>query len=284
MNAHNEFIHSFLETGPLSALILLALVFTTYSSIPTRTDKTLLAKSAFAAAFTSLVIHNLTGFSSKILPVAIFLPICSAVLLRQYESHSKKLLTLSTFKNSIRFFFGFIVIAAIYLAWGIYDNQLAILKANTLSSSGKPQQALQIALSNQPPLYQSPIQQLLISEILTKLGKTHKAQLALDKALELNPTEAQYYILKAERFPQQSFTQKSNLYEKAIALDPAAEIYRLKFAIFLAEAGKPEKALEQIEIGLKFSPGFHQVYKNYLLLENLQKKLLNRKKESDSEK
>jgi hypothetical protein len=37
--------------------------------------------------------------------------------------------------------------------------------------------------------------------------------------------------------------------------------------------GKEKEALHQLNEALKYSPGFHQVYKNYLLIEKLKNHL-----------
>ncbi len=279
MNAHNELLHSFLETGPLSALILFFLTLMTFTAVPGQvTPENRVTKAIFSAIFTSLVVHNLTGFSSKILPVAVFLPISAAIIFGLFENQSKRHLNIAKLQNKMKLPASILLLLGIFIAYNIYQNQIAILNANTLFAAGKLQQALQIAKSNQPPIYQSPLQELLISEIQQKLGDTEKARVAISKAIELNPSEAQYYILKAERFPSQSFSQKCSLYEKAIKLDPASEIFRLKFAQFLAKNGEIEKALTQLKTGLSFSPGYHKVYTNYLQLEDFQKKLIEQKK------
>ena len=74
MNAHNEFLHSLVETGPFSVLfMILIILFVFYRIIVSK--KITLPDIVFISSFISLFVHNLTGFSSRILPTSILIAI-----------------------------------------------------------------------------------------------------------------------------------------------------------------------------------------------------------------
>jgi hypothetical protein len=50
-------------------------------------------------------------------------------------------------------------------------------------------------------------------------------------------------------------------------------MFRLEFARFLVGQERRQQALQQLEAALASSPGFHQVYRNYLAIEELKKEL-----------
>ena len=88
MNAHNEFIHSMIETGFLSAAILaLTTLFLLKTAWLCRTGHT--HQALFTAVFVSLLVQNLSGFSSRILPTSLLIPLRLRASLRRISGRKR---------------------------------------------------------------------------------------------------------------------------------------------------------------------------------------------------
>jgi O-antigen ligase/Tfp pilus assembly protein PilF len=273
MNAHNEFIHSLLETGHLSALLLLLwLLFLLRLAWQCYKDAAIVS-GGFAGAFVCLAVHNLSGFSSRILPTAAFIAFCAAAAAWQYK---KSVYTAQLSKIWPRVFYISVTAVSVICLWQgakVYKINQLMLDHQFYLQSGKIKPAIE-ALAQVEKL--DPTNSLAFykkAEILKQLGLTEEAKTALKHAISLNKNEALFYIKLARIVREKQPGQSENLYRKAIELDPASELFRLEFARFLAGAGKTREALEQLNIALDYSPGFHQVYTNYLQVEKLQERL-----------
>ncbi len=273
MNAHNEFIHSLLETGHLSALLLFFwLLFLLRLAWQCNKDAAIVT-GGFAGALFCLSIHNLSGFSSRILPTAAFIAFCAAAAAWQHKTKQYAAQLPDVWS---RVFYVTVTAISVICLWQgakVYKINQLMLEHQFHLQAGKVKPALE-ALSQVEKL--DPTNSLVFykrAEILQQLGMTEEAKTALNHAISLNKNEALFYMKLARIEQEKQPGQSENLYRKAIELDPASELFRLEFARFLASQGRKKQALEQLNIALAYSPGFHQVYTNYLQVEDLKDKL-----------
>lgn len=275
MNAHNEFIHSMIETGHLSALILFGLFFITMFQAIRKKSRNNLVTGAFASSLGCLFVHNLSGFSSRILPTSMLLSLCAAVTLYSLDQNQRRVNIPKTF---IKIFYLVVLVGSLLLALAglrfFTINSLMIAGTENLQNASL-EQALRIFSNVQKLDPGNSIAAAGKADVFFSLGKVAEAKESLQRAIDLNPTEALYWIRMARILSSDQAQKAESFFSKAVALDPASELFRLEFARFLIHQGKKESALKQLDQALKFSPGFHQVYRNYLDIEALQAKLQN---------
>jgi O-antigen ligase len=267
MNAHNELLHSTLETGILSAILQLAIfLFLFYKTSVACKSKPDIITSAFAACFIMFFVHNLSGFSSRILPTAALISFSTATLLKIRATRLRVLPDLTTcFKLFIIF------IALLCLSRGFADFRVKqLLKQTDSLVKAKNLQGglatLNQAIKLQP---ENAILHARKSRIFAAANDLPKASREINQALALNPQEALYWIYKARLIQASSLIEAEKCYKKAIELDPASELFRLEFAQFYLKLNHRDKALRQLDLALDFSPGYHEVYTNYLAVEKL---------------
>lgn len=273
MNAHNEFLHSMLETGYLSSLLLAFICMWLGKTAWSAIKKHGIEPAVFAAAFLSLFVHNLSGFSSRILPTSLLIAFCAGGILAFSFKNNLCRPAAVTFKNGMA---ALLIAAGIFTLWQglrITALQNKIIEANKLLYDPNPQAAL--VLLNQI-LLNDPANSIvcsMLSSAQVKLGDLPAAINALQKAISLNDQEALFHInlARLQTLNEPEAAEKS--YIAALQLDPASELYRLEYARFLLTQGRRAEALNQLNIALSYSPGFHQVYTNYLVIEKLKKEL-----------
>ena len=265
MNAHNEFLHSLIETGPLSSILLLGLVIYLAGIVLRKRKQLSIEAMIFIAIFVALLVHNLTGFSTRILPTATMLAL----------AYGGILVFISTIKGKKVIFNTGSLLKSILVFWGItllifgpveFLNQSKLQTAATLLSRGKPAEAID-KINEIAQRRNSPIAQSLTSNAYKMMGNYQKSLKAIQLAAALNPMEAGFWMELARLKAIKNKYAAEIFFRKGIELDPASELYRLEFAKFLYDNKKPQKALEELNTALKYSPGHHQVYKNYQAIE-----------------
>ncbi|MDN5278615.1 MAG: hypothetical protein PWR01_2580 [Clostridiales bacterium] len=282
MNAHNEFIHSMIETGHFSALLLMMLVLMITVHAWRHRNEGATITGAFFAAFFCLTVHNLSGFSSRILPTAALLSFFAAATL--FHDLKKEKCYLLSKKAGI---FQFVIITSlsvlcIYAGFLSYRINLQLTKANELFAANRLSEALSLCekvIESEP---ENAIALSRIADIYLSLKNLNLAEEFARKAAESNPSEALYWLKLARISQLKESNETERFYLKAIGFDPASELFRLEFARYLMKIGKENEALRQLNEALKYSPGFHQVYKNYLLIEKL-KNLLEKQNSDPAE-
>lgn len=271
MNAHNEFIHSMIETGFLSAAILalttIVLLKTSWQSQTKHTHQAL-----FTAVFVSLLIHNLSGFSSRILPTSLLLAISIAGILAPHfmfkKKSSSKPLAIMT-GTSILLIAAMLLVAAPISLW----QQTTLSEADMLLRSGNLTAAISLLDKFVMENPRNANAFALLAGAKLAINQPEAAAEFFKKAAALNPNEALFFISLARLARRSDTAEAERLYQQALQLDPASEQFRLEFALFLKMAGRTSEALGQVLIGLTYSPGFHDVYKGFRELEKLKAEL-----------
>ncbi len=271
MNAHNEFIHSMIETGFLSAAILaLTAIFLFKTAWNSRPDHT--HQAIFTAVFTSLLIQNLSGFSSRILPTSLLISVAVAGMLathfRPEKRNSSKVLAATTGSIVLLIAVMLLVTAPISL-W----QQTIILEADELLRSGNLAAATDLL---EKFVRENPRNANAYSLLANAKMASNEPKVTFEcliKATELNPNEALFFINLARLSRKRNAVEAEMFYQQALQLDPASEQFRLEFALFLKAAGRNSEALGQVLVGLTYSPGFHDVYKGFRELEKLKAEL-----------
>ena len=272
--AHNEYLQSMIETGFLSSLLLLIITFYLFrlSYLAAKQKKT--NTLVFSAVFVSLLIQNLSGFSSRIFPTSILIALSVGAIL------SSQLKTIKSIKNSrskaIKFLNYSVILLLIIIipgCYNIYYIQNQFYMANKALNAGKAQDAISIyenILAKQP---NHPLASNSLGMLLQINKQLDKAALIWENAIKDNPLEATFPINLARLYSNNNIEKSDYYYKKAIELDPASENYRLEYAEFLIKNNKKESAKEVLQKGLTYSPGFHNVYTGFKEMEDLLAKL-----------
>lgn len=271
MNAHNEFIHSMIETGFLSAAILaLTTLFLLKTAWLCQTGH--IHQPLFTAVFVSLLIQNLSGFSSRILPTSLLISVAVAGMLARHfrpeKRSSSKTLAL-TIGSILLLLAGMMLVSAPISMW----QQTTISEADRLLRSGNLAAATDLLekFVRENPRNANAYSMLANAKLA---GNQPKATFEnLTKAAELNPNEALFFINLARLSRKRNPAEAEIFYQQALQLDPASEQFRLEFALFLKAAGRRSEALGQVLVGLSYSPGFHDVYQGFRELEKIKAEL-----------
>ena len=268
--AHNEYLQSMIETGFLSSLLLLLITFYLFrlSYIAAKQKKSNII--VFSAVFVSLLIQNLSGFSSRIFPTSVLIALSVGAILSSQLKLAKNTQTASikTIKY-LNYGITILIIAILPGCYTIYFTQNQFNIANNALNAGKVQNAITIyenLLSKQP---NHPLAANSLGMLLQLNKQIDKAALIWKNAINDNKFEATFPINLARLYSNIDFNQSSNYYQKAIELDPASENYRLEYASFLVQNNKKELAKEILQKGLTYSPGFHNVYTGFKEMEDL---------------
>ncbi|MFZ5951808.1 MAG: O-antigen ligase family protein [Candidatus Rifleibacteriota bacterium] len=262
MMAHNELIQTMIEAGPLAAAMLL-LVFLLIARQTLNPVNTPISRAG-ALVLLGMFIHNLGGFSSRILPTAATIAAAAAMALGQVNSRSAKLrgLLQKVFAAAIA------CLAFISAGLGVFSfriNQMMIA-AGEESRAGNLQNALELYSLIENADTKNAIASAKKAEIFAVTGNLELARASMARAISCNPTEALLWIKMARLSPNETAEE---YYNRAIALDPASELFRLEFARYLLKHGKKQQALDQLDAALAASPGFHEVYRHYQAIEAL---------------
>jgi O-antigen ligase len=264
MNAHNEFLHSLLETGHLSSLVLAFICLYMLKIFFSIRKKAGVGSVIFPSIFVMLLVQNLSGFSSRILPTAAFIAV--TVGYGFYAKLGRK----KEGKKELTFAGACIVVLMIYMGFlctKAYATQMAIERAGLLLKSGeiiKSKAAFEEIFENNP---KNSFVASVLGNINMSLGNKEEAILCYIKALDINPTEASFFEAMGRIAYQDSVEEALNFFEQALELDPASENYRLALAKFYLQIKQVGKAKEVLEVGLTYSPGYHEVYRGFYEME-----------------
>ena len=269
--AHNEYLQSMIETGFLSSFVLicltiLLLVINYKSAKLNKFDSVV-----FSSVFISLLIQNLSGFSSRIFPTSVLIALSVAgIITSQINLIEESERSTHTYRFII---VNFATIALLLLAlpssFNIFINQYELNKAHMLLTKGNVKDAEKIyqnILTSQPNNPTAADSMGMLQQINKE---PEKAVETWKKAMEYNKYEATFPINIARLYSGTDNEQADYYYNKALELDPASENYRLEYANFLISQNKKQEAKEILTKGLTYSPGFHNVYTGFQEMENL---------------
>jgi O-antigen ligase len=266
MNAHNEFLHSLLETGHLSALLLAFTALYLLKIFFSIREKASVGSVVFPSIFVMLLVQNLSGFSSRILPTAAFIAVSVG-----YAFYAK----LGAKKKPKQGFFlarAAALILMCYLTFvctNAFATQIAIEKAGALLKTGN---ILESKARFEAIFKRNPKNTFVLSvlaNISARLGNRYEAMRLYADALDLNPTEASFFEALGQLATDDGLEESVNFYEYAVKLDPASENYRLALAKLYLRIKEVDKAKEVLKVGLTYSPGFHEVYKGFYEMETI---------------
>ncbi|MDD3000391.1 MAG: O-antigen ligase family protein [Candidatus Riflebacteria bacterium] len=266
MNAHNEFLHSLLETGFLSSILLFLLCCYIFKSLHLLRKTENIALPFFIAAFISLFVQNLSGFSSRILPTAALFSIVYAyVYASKYKTSNvdKKIGFMA--KSAVMTF----VIMYLSVSGYIYYIQKQIADSTYLLKQNKIEKSIEKLEQVSKISWRNSFVASLLGQLYMIKNNRAKAIEMYEYAAKINPSEASFYESLAVLNAPTDVEKSNKMYETALKLDPASENYRLRYAQFLLSQNKKEKAKKILEKGLEFSPGFHEVYTGFLKIESI---------------
>ena len=272
--AHNEYLQSMIETGFLSSILLLLITFYLFrlSYLAAKQKKT--NTIVFASVFISLLIQNLSGFSSRIFPTSVLIALSVGAILASQLKSLKKTKQSST--QNIKYLNCAMILLLIIIvpgSYNIYYIQNQFYKANKALNAGKVKDAVNIyenILTKQP---NHPLAANSFGMLLQINKQPDKAALVWENAIKDNPLEATFPINLARLYSNNNIDKSDYYYKKSIELDPASENYRLEYAEFLIKNNRKELAKTVLEKGLTYSPGFHNVYTGFKEMEDLLAKL-----------
>ena len=273
--AHNEYLQSMIETGFLSSILLLLITFYLFRLSYLAAKQKKANTIVFASVFISLLIQNLSGFSSRIFPTSVLIALSVGAILASQLKTAKTSQKQSSTKT-IKYFnyaIGILLIIIIPGCYNIYYIQNQFNIANNALKAGNVQNAINIyehILAKQP---NQPLAANALGMLLQLSKQTDSAALIWKNAINDNKFEATFPINLARLYSNTNIEQSSYYYQKSIELDPASENYRLEYAQFLIKNNKKELAKEVLEKGLTYSPGFHNVYTGFKEMEELLSKL-----------
>lgn len=270
--AHNEFLQSLIETGWLSSILLLYITLLLlrifYKSAKKKDFNTLV----FSTVFISLLIQNLSGFSSRILPTSVLLAFSVGGILASQLNIIPKGQTSSNKDNAMKLL-DYSIILLIMVTTPciifIYTTQNQLNMANKLSSNGKVTEATVIyekLLNIQPD---NSIAANNLGQIKLIQHKYEEAAHIWENAFKYNRYEATFPANLARLYSKTNVEISDLYYKKALELDPASENYRVEYAKFLIAQNRKLEAKQILLKGLTYSPGFHNVYKGFKQMENL---------------
>jgi len=266
MNAHNEFLHSMIETGFLSAGILaLFALLLLKSAIEKRASNPDVA--CFTGVFVTLLIQNLSGFSSRILPTAAIIAMSAGAIMS--FSATAGAAVVRPVKRRAAVILRLLAVLIVLLAPASFYLQQQMQVAGEALAGNHPELAIQ-ALQNVINFEaRNPAAHSLLATAFMQQGNLENATKMLQRAAALNPGEPIFLVNLARLAAGNDAAAATGYYRAALRLDPASEQFRLEFARFLLRTGKKSEALEELRTGLKFSPGFHDVYKGFREIETM---------------
>lgn len=272
MNAHNEFLHSLIETGFFSSLLLALITVYIFRIAYKGSNQHNLDCIIFFAVFISFLIQNLSGFSTRILPTSILIAIAVAGTIAnqlikspfKYVTNKTSQLTLCNYAIA--------ALTAVVICGSAYSFviQTRLSSAPMLMKAGKINegiQALEYVLRCQPGNTNA-ADALGMYELIMRKNQ-QKAVEIWQKAIKYNPCEPILQLRLATCMAESDPETADAYYQQVLKLDPASEEYRLNYARFLLNQNKKAEAKTILEKGLTYSPGFHNVYTGFQRMENL---------------
>lgn len=271
MNAHNEFLHSMVETGFLSSIILAVITLYLIRIAYVSAKKKNLNCIIFASSFIVLLVQNLSGFSSRILPTSVLIAVSiSGIMASQFRLSSPK--AAKTF-SQLSFMPIIVIISIIIGSYSLLDTykiQKSLVDASTLLNSGKINEAVNLlekVLEKQPG---NPNASDALAMYYLAVGQNPDKAVAIwENAIKFNPYEPLLQMRLARFYNSTDIAKADYYYKEALILDPASEYFRLDYANFLISQNKKAEAKEILKKGLTYSPGFHNVYTGFRDMESL---------------
>ncbi|NLI78245.1 MAG: hypothetical protein GX442_17650 [Candidatus Riflebacteria bacterium] len=267
-NAHNEFLHTLVEAGPLATGLLgalcLLLVLQVWREWRRPAPGPTGLRAAGAAAWAALFLQNLGGFSDRIFPTAVVLAVATGLVLRMATRGRPGRGPESPFGTPMaRGLAGFGLVVFLLLTFKYLHVQLVLERAGVALRAGNPAEARQSleALDRFDP--RLPVVQAMLAGLDEQMGDLEGARNRLELATRLNPAEALFWAELSRLADRTRQGDPIALLLKAIALDPASERFRLQAARLLAAAGRTLEAVAQLDEALRTSPGFDDVYTTY---------------------
>lgn len=273
MYCHNEYLQSMIETGFLSSIILGLITIYLLRIAYITARKSNLEGIAFSSCFISLVIQNLSGFSARMLPTSVLIAISvGAMLASQYKKQADNSVrnSFTSYKNYTIALFAVVVVLC---SLDIFIIQNKFKQANQCLASNDINSAVRIydeILQKQPDNSNAAS---TLGMIMLLAKQPEKAAEIWKKAAEYNRFEANFPISLARLYSTYNPEQADFYYKKTLELDPASENFRVEYAKFLLSRSKKAEAKAVLEKGLAYSPGFHNVYKGFLEIEQMLSKL-----------
>lgn len=275
MNAHNEFFQTWFECGPLAALTLfgltLLLLVQVFNLIRTSPPPHWMA-GASAASFCGLLVHNVSGFSSRILPTAVLIAVSVGGLL--FSSRREDLApALLIPRDRSRRLMPLLMMIFVLLSFKHLHVQLLLAEAGRALGTREIIQAESALIGVERVDGNNPTAQYLLAQVDQAYGRFSNADQRLTLAIDYNPGEALFWVARARLARLGKRGDFRSYMDKAVSLDPAAEMIRLEYARMLADEGQTASAIAQLDETLKRSPGFHDVYRTYLEVEQFRREL-----------
>ncbi|MBP7634441.1 O-antigen ligase family protein [Candidatus Ozemobacteraceae bacterium] len=277
MNAHNEFLQTFVEAGPLAATLLavLSLILWWIAAKRAVSSPGSWPVGAAAGCWAVFFLHNLSGFSSRMLPTSAFFALAVGALLAASlpsEQHSDETATDAAGKlRSLA-----ISLLLVYLLFAVretrHQQHLDAASAEIAAGELRTAEARLAELRAQRP--SDPMVWALSARAAEARADSEAALGQYARAAEINPREALFWSERARIIAAASAPADAlPLMRRAIELDPASEQFRLEAARLHLALNRPQEALNELDAALQTSPGFHDVYRIYRQVEELRRQI-----------
>ncbi len=275
--AHNEFLQTLVEGGPLSMVILVFItcMFLAWLHRLWKVQEPGLTwhQAAGIAVWTSLFVANLSGFSDRIFPTALLFFLGGGFVLSTMVEPSQGTVILNP-PGAARVLGGFVLVVILLMSLKFLHLNLLLEGVEKALSSGRTQEARSSLTELMASGEESPIVLDRLAGIFQEERKYAIAAKIWGEALQKYPGEAMFWYKLSRLSSMSGIGDPYQPIIKAIELDPASEHFRLVYAGLLAKAGRKEEAIEQLDAALARSPGHHEVYRTYLAVEELKRGLL----------
>ncbi len=277
MNAHNEFLQTFVEAGPLAAALLavLSLILWWTAARQAVSSPRSWPGGAAAGSWAVFFLHNLSGFSSRMLPTSAFFALAVGALLAAGSPTDQHVETTATgAAGKLRSLV--IALLLVYLLFAVWETrhqqQLDAASAELAAGELRTVEARLAQLRAQRP--SDPMVWALSARTSEARSDAEAALGYYARAGEINPREALFWSERARIIAAASAPADAlPLMRRAIELDPASEQFRLDAARLFLALNRPQEALNELDAALRMSPGFHDVYRIYRQVEELRRQI-----------
>ncbi|RCK77895.1 MAG: O-antigen polymerase family protein [Candidatus Ozemobacter sibiricus] len=277
-NAHNEFLHTLVEAGPLAMVALAVLcgllgwqIVRLWRQPGAETGE---VAAAGAAAWAGLALQNLGGFSARIFPTAVLIAVATGLVVRSMSGRRGTAAAMPLPSAMVRVMAGLGLIIYLVLTFRHLHVQLRIEQAQAALQAGRPAEARHLLEGIIGGTADHPGVVALLARLDEQGGDLAGAQARWAEAARLNPQEAVFWAEQSRLAARTGQGDPLALMERAVALDPASELYRLQMARLLAGAGRPLEALVQLDEALRTSPNYDEVYTTYQAVKEYRRELL----------
>lgn len=296
LNAHNEFLQTFVEAGPIAAVMLVLLCLSLWWCIVRQWRNSKCARvepsagltpeyrswpgGAAAGTWAVFFLHNLSGFSSRMLPTSAFFALAvGSVLAAACHPHAEtrpatSAETASGSFTAVRSLGAFFLIAYMLLAAAEARHQHKLDAASSELVAGEVRTATArlSEITAQRPF--DPMGWALAARAAEARSDPAAALDSYARAAEINPQEAVFWSERARIVAVASGPAAAMpLMRRAVELDPASEQFRIEAAKLYMSMNMPHEALKELDAALSTSPGFHEVYRIYLAVDELKQRI-----------